>query len=166
MRAIFDFFSFLGKEGALFIVSMIPLIELRGSIILGAAMSMPWFTVLLISLLGNILPVPFIILFGRQIITWLKKVPLFSKLATKFEAKLMLKSKKVVKYEALGLCIFVAIPLPGTGAWTGAAIAALLDMRMSRALPSISLGVLIAGIIMTLGSYGVLGAVKLLQAFA
>jgi len=165
MQSVFDFFSFLGKEGALFIVSMIPLIELRGSIILGATMNMPWFTVLLISLLGNILPVPFIILFGRKIITWLKKVPLFSKIATKLEKKLMLKSEKVVKYETFGLCIFVAIPLPGTGAWTGAAIAALLDLRISRALPAISLGVLIAGIIMTLLSYVVVGAVTLLQAF-
>lgn len=162
MQAIFDFFSFLGHEASLLLVSMVPLIELRGSIPLGAAMGMPWLTVFLVSVLGNMLPVPLIILFGRQLLKWLKKVRIFSKLAHKIEDKLMIKSQKVTKYAVLGLCIFVAIPLPGTGAWSGAAIAALLDMQMSRALPSILLGVLIAGILMTLASYGVVSAIGLM----
>jgi len=162
MQAIFDFFSFLGQEISLFVISMIPLIELRGSIPLGAAMGMPWLTVFLVSIVGNMLPVPFIILFGRQLIKWLKKVPLISKLAHKVENRLLSKSKNVTKYEMLGLCIFVAIPLPGTGAWSGAAIAALLNMRISKALPPILLGVFIAGVLVTLAAYGVVGFIGLL----
>jgi uncharacterized membrane protein len=154
LQGIFNFFSFLGKEGALFIVSMIPLIELRGSILLGAAMKMNWLIVYIICVIGNLVPVPFIVLFGKKLIGWLKNTRLLSNTAHKFEARLMKKADKVTKYSFIGLCLFVAVPLPGTGAWTGAAIAALLDMKLKHAFLSIALGVLIAGAIMTIGSYG------------
>lgn len=162
MQNIFNFFSFLGKEGALFIVSMIPLIELRGSILLGAAMKMNWLSVYIICVIGNLVPVPFIVLFGKKIIGWLKTTRLFSGMTHKIEAKLMKKADKVTKYSRIGLCLFVAIPLPGTGAWSGAAIAALLDMRIKHAFISITLGILIAGIIMTLGSYGLWNVIWML----
>lgn len=159
---LFEFLSVAGKEVALFIVSMVPLIELRGSIPLGAALGMPWYTVLVISLIGNLIPVPFIIWFGRPLFKWLKQTKLLSGITHKVETRLMKKADKVTKYELIGLCLFVAVPLPGTGAWSGAAIAALLGMRMLPSFISIALGVVIAGVIMTLGSYGVLGAISLL----
>lgn len=154
MQELFDSLSFAGQEWALLIVSMIPLIELRGAIILGAAMNMPWLEVFIISVLGNLLPVPFIIKFGEALIEWLKSTPLFSRIARKYELKLRRKSKKIMKYSAIGLCLFVAIPFPGTGAWSGAAIAALLNMRMKYAFTAIATGILIAGTLMTIGSYG------------
>ena len=115
---------------------------------------LPHEEVLLVSLLGNILPVPFVLSFGKRLIHWLKTIPLFSKLAHRYEAKLMRNADKINTYSLLGLCLFVAIPLPGTGAWSGSALAALLALRIRYAFPAIALGVLIAGIIMTLGSYG------------
>lgn len=151
---LYQYFSFGGPYFALFVISMIPLVELRGSVLLGAAMQLDWQLVLIVSLLGNLLPVPFILSFGKRLIHWLKTTRLFSGLAHRYEAKLMKNAHKVTTYSMIGLCLFVAIPLPGTGAWSGSALAALLDMRIRHALPAIALGVLFAGVIMTLGSYG------------
>lgn len=156
-KQVFDYFLGAGQDVALFLISMIPLIELRGSIPLGAMLDMPWYTVFFISLIGNLLPIPFIILFVRPIFDWLKKTRLFHGLATKLENKLLSKADRVTRYEVIGLMIFVAVPLPGTGAWSGAGIAALLGMRLRPALLSIAAGVVIAGIIMTLASYGAVG---------
>lgn len=161
IQQIFDFFSGAGREVALFIVSMIPLIELRGSIILGAALNMNWLSVFLISVIGNLIPIPFIILLVRPVFAWLKKTRLLSGLVTRFEAKLLQKADKVTRYESIGLAIFVGIPLPGTGAWTGAGIAALLGMRLKPALLSITVGVIAAGVIMTAGAYGLFGFFRL-----
>ena len=160
-QQLFEFLSGAGRELALFLVSMVPLIELRGSIPLGALFGMDWPTVFVISVVGNLLPVPFIVLFGRPLFRWLKSTRLLSGLSTRIENRLMAKSDNVTRYESIGLCLFVAVPLPGTGAWSGAAIAALLGMRMRPALLSITLGVLIAGVIMTVGSYGLLGFLNL-----
>lgn len=160
--ALFKFFSFGGAPFALFIISMIPLIELRGAIILGAALQMDWLTVFLISLAGNILPIPFILIFGKKLLWWLKTIPMLKGITNRYETKLLSKAHQVEKYSTIGLCLFVAIPLPGTGAWSGAALAALLDIRIRHAFPAITLGVVIAGIIMTIGSYGF---VNLLQLF-
>lgn len=162
MQGIFNFFSFLGKEGALFIVSMIPLIELRGSILLGAAMRMDWLTVYMICVIGNLIPIPFIVLFGKKLILWLKTTRLFAGITHKIESRLMRQADKVTKYSIIGLCLFVAVPLPGTGAWSGAAIAALLDMKIKHAFISIAIGVLIAGAIMTIGSYGLWSVILML----
>ena len=161
MQQIFDFFSVAGRETAQFIVSMIPLIELRGSIPLGAAMGMDWHLVFLISIAGNLLPVPFIVWFGRPLFKWLKSTKLLSGVTNWYEQKLLQKADKVTRYEAIGLCLFVGVPLPGTGAWSGAAIAALLGMRMKPAILSIAAGVLIAGVIMTVASYGLLQFISL-----
>lgn len=163
IQRIFDVFLFGGKDFALFIISMIPFIELRGSIIFGAAMGIPWQHAFLVSFLGNILPVPFLILLARPIFAWLKTTRLLAGFAQKVEDQLMKKADKVTvqKYSAVGLFLFVAIPLPGTGAWSGSLIAALLDVKMRYALPSVIAGVFAAGVIMTVASYGLLGAIQL-----
>ncbi len=137
--------------------SMVPILELRAAIPLGAAMGMPWEMNFLISVIGNFLPVPFILLFIRRILDFMKKVPKLEKIAFWLEEKAHKKSDTIQKYSAIGLTLFVGIPLPGTGAWTGALIAALLDLRMKYALPCIALGVLIAGGLVTGVAYGALG---------
>ena len=160
-ESIFQFFNFAGEEFALFLVSMIPLVELRGAVILGAGMGVPWYFTFLISLVGNLLPIPFLILLGRKIIELLKKVKFLSKLTYWYENKLLKKMDQVTKYEKLGLFLFVAIPLPGTGAWSGALIAALLNMRLKNSFPPIALGVLAADVIMTVASYGLFNFISL-----
>ena len=132
------------------LVSMLPVVELRGGIPFGVAggLSMP--AAFLAAFIGNMLPVPFLILFVRRLFAWLKvKVPLVRGAVNWLEARTEKKKEAVLKYQTWGLFIFVAIPLPGTGAWTGAMIAAALDMRLSKAVPAITAGVLAAGFIIT-----------------
>lgn len=133
-----------------FAISMIPVIELRGAIPYGIAAGLePWLACTL-SVIGNFLPVPFILLFIRKILQWMKKYPRLGRIAEKLEARAENKSGKVRKSEIIGLCLFVAVPLPGTGAWTGALIAALMEMRLKRALPTILVGVFVAGMVVTM----------------
>jgi uncharacterized membrane protein len=143
------------NEIKLIIISMLPIIELRGAIPVGVLLGMPPIESFLISVVGNLIPIPFVILLGRPIFNWLKKTKLFAGLMEKLEKRIEKKADSVMKKAALGLYFFVAIPLPGTGAWTGALIASMFDMRFKYALPAIVLGVLTAGIIMTVGSYGI-----------
>lgn len=142
-----------------FLISMVPIIELRGGIPIGVGLGMPWYVNYLLCVAGNLLPVPFILLFIRALLRAMhnSKVGFFRKIALFVEEKAQKHTDRVMKYTSLGLFLFVAIPLPGTGAWTGALVAATLDMRMRYALPSIIAGVLCAGAIMTGISYGVLG---------
>lgn len=151
---ITSYFVGMNHELAVFLVSILPVVELRGAIPFGVGLGMDWRAVYLISVIGNMLPVPFIILFFRPIINYLKKTRIFGKLATKLHDRSLRKSATVTKYKVFGLFLFVMIPLPGTGAWTGSAIAALLDMRLKDAIPAIFLGVLCAGILMMGISYG------------
>ena len=146
------------------LVAMLPVVELRGSIILGASLSLPWYLNYLVSVCGTMLPVPFILLFIRAILRWMKTVPRLSGFALWLEEKAHKKSKRMVSYEFLGLFLFVAIPIPGTGAWTGSLIAALMDLRMKLSLPTILAGVLVAGFIMCGASYGFLGFLRFLMA--
>ena len=129
---------------------MVPVIELRGAIPYGVAAGLEPWLVAPLAIIGNLLPVPFILLFIRKIFQWMKKYEKLGKIAYKLEERAANKNGKVKKSEFIGLLLFVAIPLPGTGAWTGALIAALMDMRMKRALPTIALGVLLAGIAVSL----------------
>ena len=146
-----------GKMIATFFISMLPIVELRAGLPYGIALGLDYWQALVCSVLGNLVPVPFIILFIRQIFSWLrKKHKKLDQWIAKQEKKAADKSKVVDKYGPIGLCLLVAIPLPGTGAWTGALVAALMDMRLLRALPSIILGVLIAAGIMTGVTYGVI----------
>lgn len=146
----------------IFLCSMVPIIELRGAIPMGAALDIPFYINYIISVVGNMLPVPFILLFIRHILHWMKKIPKLDKIAAWIENKAEKNKAKVLKYATFGLYVFVALPLPGTGAWTGALVAAMLDMRMKRSIPAILLGVMTAGIIMSLASYGAIGFLKFL----
>jgi len=153
-EAIFDFFqSFnISNELIVFLVSMLPIIELRGAVPLGVFLEMnPW-VLFALAVIGNLLPVPFIILLARPIVNFFLRTKLFRPIGQWLEEKVRKNAGKVVKYEVWGLFLFVAIPLPGTGAWTGSLIAALLDMRLKNAFPAILLGVITAGIIMIFGS--------------
>lgn len=145
----------VGKYLATFIISMIPVIELRGAIPIGVSLGLSHAEAMGISIIGNMLPVPFIILFIRPIFRWMtKKSGKLARLAEKLETKAEGKWDKIHRYQFFALTIFVAIPLPGTGAWSGALIAAVMNMRLRNALPSILLGVLIAGILVSGITYG------------
>ena len=137
------------------LVSMLPIIELRGGIPFGVALGLnPW-AAFFASVVGNLLPLPFIVVYIRRIFLWMRRhMPRLNDLVDKLERKAHLKGRKVTRYKYLGLMIFVAIPLPGTGGWTGALIAAFLDMRLKKAIPSIFGGVLIAGFLITGLTYG------------
>ena len=144
-----------------FLIAMLPVVELRGAIPVGVGMlgrsALP--SVYLAAVLGNMLPVPFIIVYIRRIVQWLRRRSRrLDGLVTRLETKAHLKGRMVTRYKYLGLCILVAIPLPGTGAWTGALVAAFLDMRLRSAVPAIFLGVVIAGILVSLVTGGVIAA--------
>lgn len=137
-------------------ISMVPVIELRGAIPIGLGLDLPFYAVFLTAMIGNLLPVPFLILFTRRVFEWLRRRSAFlERLVSRLEKKAESKEKLLKKYELLGLCILVAIPLPGTGAWTGSLVAAVFDIRLKHAFPAIALGVLIAGVIVSIVSYGV-----------
>lgn len=149
------------KELIIFIISMFPVLELRGGMIAAKLLDIELLRAFVICYIGNILPIPFILLFIRRIFEFLKRFKKVGKLIEKLEASSLRKSEKVKKNSKWGLLTFVAIPLPGTGGWTGALIAALLDMRIKISFPVIALGVLIANLIMSVFSYGLLGAIGL-----
>ena len=138
------------------LVAMVPVIELRGAIPFGVALGLPPVQALAAGIVGNLIPVPFIIIFIRKIFNFLRgKSEKLNGLVTRLEDRAAKKGEVVQRYEWLGLFILVAIPLPGTGAWTGALVAALLDIRLRRAMPAIALGVCAAGLIVFLITYGV-----------
>lgn len=138
------------------LVSMLPVVELRGGIPFGVAAGLPVWAAYLAAVIGNLLPVPFIVVYIQRIFMFMRQnMPRLNSVVDRMEEKAHLKSASVLKYQYLGLAIFVAIPLPGTGAWTGALVAAFLDMRLKKALPSIAGGVLSAGLIISILSYGV-----------
>ena len=138
------------------LVSMIPVVELRGGIPFGVAAGLPVWAAVLAAVIGNLIPVPFIIVYIRRIFQWMRRaVPRLNDLVDKLERKAHLKGQRVTKYKYLGLMLFVAIPLPGTGAWTGSLAAAFLDMPLRKALPSVISGVLIAGMAISILTYGV-----------
>ncbi len=137
-----------------FLISLLPILELRGGLIAASLLHVPLGPAFLICYIGNILPIPFILLFIRRIINYLKKTRMLHGFAGWLERKSEKNKDKVTKYKMLGLLLFVAVPLPGTGAWTGALVAAMLDMPLKKSLPVIVLGVLIAGVIMSVITYG------------
>ena len=145
-----------GKLLMTFLISMVPVIELRGALPIAEAHGLSQAVAIPVAVVGNLLPVPFIILFIRRIFAWIRhRLPKLDGLVTRLENKALRKSDQVQKSLFWGLFIFVAIPLPGTGAWTGALIAAMLDIRLKRAFPAIALGVVTAGLIMGLLSHSV-----------
>lgn len=138
-----------------FLVSLCPVLELRGGMIAARALNIDFLQAFAVCYLGNMIPIPFILLFIRKIFTLMRKVKFFGKIVDKLEARADKKKDTIVKYQEWGLLIFVAVPLPGTGGWTGALIAALMDLRMKKCLPIIGIGVFIAGLIMSLVTYGI-----------
>ncbi|WP_312943254.1 small multi-drug export protein [Oscillibacter sp.] len=139
-----------------FLMGMIPIVELRGAIPYGAAAGLPLWECFWLAAAGNMLPVPFIILLIRRVFAFLRRSAWWSPKIDALERRAHLKGNLVKKYRLVGLVILVAIPLPGTGAWTGALVASLLDIRMRYALPAIAVGVLLAGVLVTLATGGVL----------
>ena len=149
------------SEWIVFVISLFPILELRGGMIAAKLLDVEFVKAFFICYVGNILPLPFILLFIRKIFQFLKRSEKIGKMIEKLEIRSMRKSESVKKYRLWGLFAFVAIPLPGTGGWTGSLIAALLDMRISHSFPVIAVGVLVANIIMSIFSYGFLGALGL-----
>lgn len=154
--SIVGLFHGVNKELIIFIVSMLPLIESRGGLIAAALLNVDFIPAFIISILGNILPMPFVLLFMEKILEWLNKFKRFKKLVKRLEDKILSKREQIDKYGYLGLLFFVGIPLPGTGAWTGAALAVLLHMDRKKSFIYIALGVLMASGIMSILSYGIL----------
>lgn len=139
-----------------FFMSMIPVIELRGALPYGVIGGLSVQEAFIISVLGNLVPVPFIIIFIRKVFEWMRgKSDKLNRVVLRMEAKADAKKDIVQKAEFFGLVVLVAIPLPGTGAWTGALVAAMLDMRLRRAFPAIAIGVIIAGLIVSTLTFGV-----------
>ncbi len=162
VNSMVDFFKdTIPSELIVFVISLFPILELRGGMIAAKLLDVEFVKAFFICYVGNILPLPFILLFIRKIFQFLKRFEKIGKLIEKLEIRSMRKSESVKKYRLWGLFAFVAIPLPGTGGWTGSLIAALLDMRISHSFPVIAVGVLVANIIMSIFSYGLLGALGL-----
>ncbi len=143
----------LSPEIVVFMVSLLPIIELRGGLIAAAILQVPWYVAFPICFVGNMLPIPLLLLFIRRIFQWLKKIRFLQRPITALETRTRKKGRRIQKGALLGLILFVGIPLPGTGAWTGALAADLFDIRLRHSLPAIALGVALAGGIMLLVSY-------------
>lgn len=150
-----DYLSFMPREMIVLIISMFPILELRGGLVAASLLGVNMYKAIAVCMLGNIIPIPFILWFITPIFAWLKKTKLFRGLVEKLESKSMDKSEQIKKYEFWGLALFVGIPLPGTGAWTGALIASLLGIKVKKASTSILVGIIIATVIMTIISYGI-----------
>jgi len=147
--------TYWGKLITTFLVSMVPIIELRGALPIATGMEVAWYIALPVAIIGNIVPVPFIIIFIKKIFAWMSKREGFlARVVVKMENKAYSKKDTIEKYGPWGLWLFVAIPLPGTGAWTGALIAAMMGISLKKSFIPIAAGVLTAGIIMAFVSYG------------
>lgn len=148
--------QYIPAEAVTFIVSLMPFLECRGGIIVGRLLGLPLMSTIIFSVIGNIVPIPFILLFIKKIFKWLRPTKFFGPIVTKLENRAMNKSNALDKGEFLGLMLFVGIPLPGTGAWTGALIASLLGIDIKKASVSILIGIAMATTIVSLIMYGIL----------
>jgi uncharacterized membrane protein len=151
----------LSGEAIVFIISMIPILELRGGLLAAspAFLNVPILRAVPICIIGNLIPIPFILFLFSSVLEWMKGVKVFRPFALWLERHILNRREQIEKYEFWGLVLLVAIPLPGTGAWTGAMAAALVDMQLKRAVPAIFVGVVIAGIIVSLATAGVVAAI-------
>ena len=151
----------VGKEFILFLISMVPILELRGGLLAAgpAFLNVERAKAVPICVIGNLVPIPFIHVLITKIIDWMKGTKRLKPMVEKLEKKAMSKSDKIEKYEFWGLVLFVGIPLPGTGAWTGSLIAALLGIRFRKAFPAVVVGVCLAAFIMSVISYGIIGGI-------
>lgn len=154
LDVMLDLLKGLNKDLTVFIISMIPVLELRGGLIAAAVLRVPYIRALMLCIIGNIIPIPFILLFINKIFDILKNFKATRGIVEKLEKRALGKSDTIRKYEFLGLMLFVGIPLPGTGAWTGSLVAALLRIKLKKAVPAIFLGILLACAIMSFVTYG------------
>lgn len=150
---------YISEHMVVFLISMLPILELRGGLLAASLLKIPSVQAIPICVVGNIIPIPFILLFIRQVFKWLKKIRFFRPLILKLEQKAMGRSDQIQKYEFWGLVAFVGIPLPGTGAWTGALIASLLGIDIKKSSAAILLGISMATVIMYVFSYLIVGNV-------
>lgn len=157
VESLINIFGGLGKEIVVFIISMLPLLELRGGLLAASILNVDFLPGYIISILGNTLPIPLLLLFLEKVLDWLSNFKSTKKLVSKIEKKILSKKDQIEKYGYIGLMIFVGVPLPGTGAWTGAGLAVLLNMDKKKSFIYILLGVILASIIMSVISYGILG---------
>ncbi len=148
-----------GKEIITFVISLLPILELRGGLLAAGALNLNPFVAYIISIVGNILPIPFILLFLTPIFNWMKKRKFLKKIVDKLEKKAESHKGKFEKGEFIALVLFVGIPLPGTGAWTGSLVASVLGMDKKKAFLAIFSGVILASVIMMILSYGILNNV-------
>ena len=159
MTAVAEWFAqtlgqYISPEWVVFIISMIPILELRGGLIASSILNIPIVKAIPFCIAGNIVPIPFILLFIKKILKWMQNIKGLRVIANWLEKKAMKKSDALKKGEFWGLALFVGIPLPGTGAWTGSLIAALFDVDIKKAVLAELLGIIIATIIMSILSYG------------
>ena len=155
-QAVIDRFGdSVSSELLVFLISLLPILELRGGMIAARILGLPFLKAFVFCFIGNMVPIPFILLFIRRVFQWLKRFSFVNGAIERVETRSVRKAETVKKYRLWGLLLLVAIPLPGTGAWTGALVADLLDIRIKHALPVIAVGVLIAGAIMSAVTYGI-----------
>lgn len=146
----------ISKEAIVFIISLMPILELRGGLIAASLLNVEYYRALIICIIGNILPIPFILLFIEKILIWLDSFKPTKKISNMLKNKVKKNKTNIEKYGYVGLILFVGIPLPGTGAWTGALIAALMQLDFKKSLICIFIGILLASIIMSILTYGLL----------
>lgn len=161
MESIVELFAIklshiLSRETAVFLLSMSPILELRGGLLAASVLKVPYLKAVILCIAGNIVPIPFLLLFLNHIMDKMEKYRLTRPIALRLRRKAEKNRDKIEKYGFFGLTLFVGIPLPGTGAWTGALVAALFHMKLKRSVPAILLGLLLATVIMSLVSYGML----------
>ena len=149
--------QYVSRELIVFIISMCPVLELRGGILASVLLDLPMWKAIALSVTGNIIPIPFILLLIKKVIHWMEGTRIFGRIARFLVGKVEKKKGTIEKYEFWGLVIFVGIPAPGTGAWTGSLIAALLDVKIRKAVVAELIGIVIATVIMCLISYGIIG---------
>ena len=147
----------ISREMVIFIISTIPILELRGGLLAASLLKVSAAKAIPICIIGNIIPIPFILLFVRQIFKLMKKTKIFRGLIERLEKRAMGKSDQIKRYEFLGLLLFVGVPLPGTGAWTGSLIASLLEVDIKKSSVAIFCGLIMATVIMYVVSYGIVG---------
>lgn len=150
---------YISEQAVVFLISMLPILELRGGLLAASLLKISPVQAIPVCIAGNIIPIPFILLFIKQIFKWMKAVKIFRPLVVKLEEKAMGRSDQIRKYEFWGLVAFVGIPLPGTGAWTGALIASLLGVDIKKSSVAILVGIALATIIMYVFSYLIVGNV-------
>lgn len=150
---------YVSEQAVIFIISMMPILELRGGLLASMMLGVPAAQAIPICVIGNILPIPFILLFIKKIFSWLRPTKVLGPIVRKLESKTMNKSDALEKGEFIGLLLFVGIPLPGTGAWTGALLASLLGINIKKSSIAILCGLALATVLMYIFSYQLLGSV-------